>query len=376
MKKKFLFTPGPTPVPERVLEAMSRPVINHRSQDFKDVIADVRQKLKKVFQTQNEILILTASGTGAMEGAVSSCLKKTDRVLVVDGGKFGERFAKIAKAFGLQTDVIKVEWGKPVRVEQIKEKLTPQHAALCIQASETSTATAHPLEEIMKLLKNVPNCLSIVDGITAIGAMNIPTDAWGIDVMVSGSQKAFMIPPGLAFASLSSRAIERMKTGDLPRFYLDFQKELKAIQENQTAFTPNTTLVVALQEALNMMFEEGLENVWQRHARLAKSTRAALTTLGLKLASESPAIACSGAFLPEGMDGKAFLKKIRTNYGFTIAGGQDQWEGKVIRVSHLGYYTPFDLMTCITALGKQLQKDGFQNDTAQALKTFMDTYEL
>ena len=376
MKKTFLFTPGPTPVPERVLAALSRPVLNHRSQDFKDVLANVREKLKQVYQTKNEILILTSSGTGAMEGAISSLLKKTDRVLVINGGKFGERFAKITKAFNLATDVINVEWGKPVTLSQIQSKLTLDHAAICFQASETSTGTAYPLKEIMNFLKDFPNCLSIVDGITAMGAMKIPTDEWNIDVMISGSQKAFMIPPGLAFASISPKAIDRMKTSDLPRFYMDFQKEYKAIQGNQTAFTPNTSHVVALSEALQMMLEEGLENLYQRHERLAKSTRASLATMGLKLASESPTVACSAAFLPQGMDGKAFLKKIRTAYGFTIAGGQDQWEGKVIRVSHLGYYTPFDLISALTAISRQLLKEGFKTDTAKALQIFMDTYEL
>lgn len=376
MKKPFLFTPGPTPVPERVLAALAKPIINHRSQDFKDVLAKVRTQLKQVFQTQNEVLVITGSGTAAMEGAISSCLKKSDKVLVVDGGKFGERFTKICKAFGIQTDVIKVEWGKPVTVEQIKAKLTPEHAALCIQFSETSTGTCHPIEDICKLLKNYPNCLSIIDGITAVGAMNVPTDAWGIDIMISGSQKAFMLPPGLAFATVSPRALERIKTSDLPKFYLDFAREHKAILENQTAFTPSVTLVVGLHEALNMLIEEGLENVYKRHARIAKSTRMALTTLGLKLASEAPAVACTAVWLPEGVDGKAFIKKMRTAYSYTVAGGQDHWEGKVLRLSHLGYYTPFDLMNAITAIGVTLQKEGIKCDTAQALKVFMETYEL
>jgi aspartate aminotransferase-like enzyme len=340
-------------------------------------MADVREKLKTVFQTKNEILVLTSSGTGAMEGVMSSCLKKGDKVLVVDGGKFGERFAKIAKAYGLEADVISVDWGKPVTLEQIKSKLTKDHAALCIQASETSTGTVHPIKEIMEILnKDFPDCLSIVDGITAVGCADIQTDAWGIDIMLSGSQKAFMIPPGLGFASLSEKAIKRMESSDLPHFYLSFKAELKAIKENQTAYTPNTAHVVALQEALNMMLEEGMDNLYKRHERIAKATRTALAKMGLKLASTAPTVACSAAFLPEGVDGKALLKKIRSDYGFTIAGGQNDWAGKVVRVSHLGYYSPFDLMSCLTAMGRTMEKEGVKVDTLGALQSFMDTYEL
>ncbi|MDB5037534.1 MAG: Class aminotransferase [Bacteriovoracaceae bacterium] len=377
MKKRFLFTPGPTPLPERVMEALGRPIINHRSQDFKDLLGKVRDQLKKVFQTKNEVIILTTSGTGAMEGALSSSLKKTDRVLVVNAGKFGERFEKLSKALGLETDVIQIEWGKSVTPAQIEAKLDKKYAALCIQASETSTGTLHPIEAISKVLqKKSPETLLIVDGITAVGAMNIPADEWKIDILISGSQKAFMLPPGLAFASISEKALEKMKSSDIPKFYLDFQREHKSILENQTAFTPAISLVVALHEALTMLLDEGLPLVFSRHEKLAESSRAALKALGLTLASEAPSVACTAAFLPNSINGKTFLKNIRDKYGFTIAGGQDEWEGKAIRLSHLGYYTAFDLMNAIAAMGRELNREGIKSDTAKALSVFMDTYDL
>lgn len=378
LKKRFLFTPGPTPIPERVLAAMARPIINHRSQDFKDLLAKVRLQLKEVFQTMNEILILSSSGTGAMEGALTSCLKKTDEVLVINAGKFGERFSKIARAYDLKTHEIKIEWGKAVSPGAVEEFLKKNKvAALCIQASETSTGTQHPISEIAKVVRKVsPETLLIVDGITAVGASPIATDEWDLDILISGSQKAFMLPPGLSFASLSARAIERMKSANLPCFYFDFRRELKSIQDNQTAFTPAISLVVGLHESLSMLLEEGLSEVFKRHELLASATRRSLEAMGLRLASESPSVACSAAFLPEGVDGKALLKKIRDRYGFTIAGGQDAWEGRAIRLSHLGYYSPFDLVNAVLALGRSLEREGLKVDMSCTLDAFIKNIDL
>jgi aspartate aminotransferase-like enzyme len=377
MKKPFLFTPGPTPIPERVLAALAQPPINHRSQEFKNVIEDVRAKLKSIFQTKNEVLILTSSGTGAMEASIAS-LKKSDRVLVIMGGKFGERFEKLSKAFGLATDVIQVEWGKSVSINEIESKISANtYDALAIQASETSTGTTHPISEISKLLqKKSPNTLLMVDGITAVGAMDIAADRDQIDFLISGSQKAFMLPPGLSFVSVSAKALNRMKDSDLPKFYFDLEREHKNILENQTAFTPNIALVMALRESLTMLLEEGLSNVFSRHMKLAEASRKALQALGFQLASEAPSVACTAAFFPKSTDGKKLLSNLRERYGFTIAGGQDQWEGKALRLSHLGYYSPFDLLNAIAALGRELNRQGVASDTARALSIFMDTYDL
>jgi aspartate aminotransferase-like enzyme len=313
-----------------------------------------------------------------MEGAMCSSLKKSDRVLVVNAGKFGERFEKIALAYELETDVIRVDWGKPVQIAQIEEKLgSKTYAALFVQSSETSTGTLHPVQEISKAIERLsPDCLLIVDGITSVGASDIPCDQWKIDILVSGSQKAFMLPPGLAFAAVSPKALQRMKFSNLPKFYLDFQREHKNILENQTAFTPSISLVVALSVALDMLLEEGLPNVFRRHEKLAASTRLALRALGFTLASSAPGVACTAAFLPAGIDGKKFLRALRERYDFTVAGGQDQWEGKAIRLSHLGYYSPFDLLNAITAISRELLRQGCQNDTAKALQIFLDAYDL
>jgi aspartate aminotransferase-like enzyme len=337
----------------------------------------VRAQLKLLFGTQSEVAILTASGTGGMEAAVTSLLRKSDRVLVVDAGKFGSRFAKMTQAFGLSTDVITVEWGQAVQIEQIKKAMSGGHSALCIQMSETSTGTLHPIKEIGTWLKqNFPRCLLIVDGITAVGAMAVPMDEWEIDALISGSQKALMLPPGLAFVAPSAKAKEAMKVADLPQFYFSLKRELEQIEENQTAFTPAISLVVALKEALDMLMSEGLEKVYERHATLAAATRKALSQLGLKPASASPSVACSAFFLPASIDGKAFLKSIRERYGFLIAGGQDAWEGKAIRLSHLGYYTAFDLMNAITAIGLELQRSKISVDLPKALQEFIATAKL
>jgi len=322
-------------------------------------------------------MILTCSGTGAMEATLCSLLKKKERVLTVNGGKFGERFGKISKALELQTDILDVKWGQAVTIKQIEAKLSAEHGALCLQASETSTGTYHPIQEISNWLQSkFPNCLLIVDGITAVGAMDIPVDGWKIDAMISGSQKAFMLPPGLAFVALSDKALERMQKSDLPKFYFDLKREYASTKDHQTAFTPSISLVIGLHQSLSLLLEEGLSQVYERHTRLASATRASLHALGLTLASESPSVTCTAAWLPEKIDGKAFLKKIKMNYGFTIAGGQDQWEGRVIRLSHLGYYTAFDLLSAITALGRQLEKEDFPAKTIEALRVFIETYEL
>lgn len=322
-------------------------------------------------------MILSSSGSGGMEAAVRSVLKKSDSILVVDAGKFGDRFAQIAESYGIKTDRLKLEWGQAVSVEDLEKAVTKKTTAVLLQHSETSTGVLHPLEEISKWLKkNHPDCLLIVDAITSIGAMPFEMDAWNVDVAVTASQKALMLPPGLSFISLSNRAEKRMSESDLPGFYFQLKRDLEAIRKNQTAFSPAISLVFGLQESLRMIFDEGLESVFRRHRKLAESTRKALPLLGLKLATNSPTLACSAAFFPEGVDGKKLLKNIKAQTGFHIAGAQDFWEGKVVRVSHLGYYSPYDLIVCLTALGRELERAGAKAKTSESLQVFMDTYGL
>jgi len=322
-------------------------------------------------------MILTSSGSGAMEAGIRSVLKSSDHVMAVVAGKFGDRFAKLSESYGLKTDRLTIEWGKAVSIADLEKALNKNHTALLIQHSETSTGVLHPLQEISKWLKiNHPHCLLFVDAITSIGAMPFEMDQWGIDVAVTGSQKALMLPPGLSFVSLSARAEQKLKSPKLPGFYFDLERDLEAVRKNQSSFSPSISLIMALQESLRIIFEEGLANVFARHEKLAVATRAAIPHLGLQLATESPSVACTSAFFPKGIDGKKLLETIKSKTGFRIAGAQDRWEGKVLRVSHLGFYSPFDLISCLVALGRELERAGVSAQTTRALQAFMDSYEL
>lgn len=360
MKKRYLLAPGPTPVPESALLSMAAPIIHHRTPQFSEVFRETAELLKYVFQTKQDVLILAASGTGAMEGSITNLYSPGDEVIVVNGGKFGERWGKLAEAYGLKTHWISVEWGTGVDPKAVRKALDEHRNAkgVLIQASETSTTAAHPVKEIASYTKD-RDCLLIVDGITAVGVFDLPMDDWGIDVLVSGSQKAFMLPPGLAFAALSEKAWKFQETAKCPRFYFDFKKERKNLKDNTTAYTPAVSLITGLRESLSLIKEEGLQNVFARHDRLARATRAAALALGLKLlAPESPSNAATGIFVPDGVDGGKLVKYIRDELGVTLAGGQDHLKGKVLRVAHLGYVDTFDVIIAISAIEMALIKFG------------------
>ncbi|MEW6489907.1 MAG: alanine--glyoxylate aminotransferase family protein [Thermodesulfobacteriota bacterium] len=353
MKKTTLLAPGPTPVPPDTLLAMARPIIHHREPEFKPVFEACRKGLQYLFQTQRDVVILAASGTGAMEAAVTNFLRKGDKALFVNGGKFGERWGKILKAYGCKGVEIPVEWGQAVDPEAVRRALDadPEIRAVYVQASETSTAVEHPVRELAKITKDRPGVLLVVDGITAVGVFELPMDAAGIDILVTGSQKALMLPPGLAFIAWSEKAEGFMGTSDLPRFYFDLKAERKKQQENQTAWTPAVSLVVGLADVLRQIQEEKLEGVFGRTARLAEATRAAARALGLELyAPGSPSDACTAVKMPAGVDGQALKKAFRERFGITVAGGQDQAKGKIIRIAHLGYADTFDVVTAVAAL--------------------------
>ncbi len=360
MIKNYLIAPGPTPVPPRVLLAMAQPVIHHRTPQFSKIFADAKRDLKEVFQTAQDVLILAASGTGAMEGAVTNLFSPGDEVLVVNGGKFGERWGKISTAYGLKVVELKVEWGRSARVEDVRRLLDqrPGIRGVLIQASETSTAALHPTEEIAKLTRQ-RDALLIVDGITALGVFDIPMDRWGIDALITGSQKALMLPPGLAFISLSERAWQRTKEAKLPRFYFDFARERESLANDTSAWTPAISLITGLREALAMILEEGLPRVFARHARMAAATRAAATALGLQLvAPDAPSPALTAMFSPPGVDGGKLVAYLRDRMGVTFMGGQDQFKGKIVRIGHLGYTGTFDIVTAIAALEMALRHFG------------------
>ncbi|MDW7710521.1 MAG: alanine--glyoxylate aminotransferase family protein [Deferrisomatales bacterium] len=353
MKKTTLLAPGPTPVPPDTLLAMARPIIHHREPEFKPVFSACREGLRYLYQTERDVVILAASGTGAMEAAVTNFLRKGDKALYVNGGKFGERWGKILKAYGCRGVELKVEWGSAVDPEDVRRALDadPAIRAVYVQASETSTAVEHPVGALAAITRDRPDVLLVVDGITAVGVFALPMDATGIDVLVTGSQKALMLPPGLAFIAWSEKAEAFLGTSDLPRFYFDLQAERKKQQESQTAWTPAVSLVVGLADVLRQIREETLEGVFSRTARLADATRAAALALGLELyAPDSPSDACTAVKMPPAVDGQALKKALRERFGITVAGGQDQAKGKIIRIAHLGYADTFDVVTAVSAL--------------------------
>lgn len=339
-----LFTPGPTPVPEHVMLRMAQPMIHHRTEEFQQVLADVTSGLQYLFCTEQPVFVLTASGTGAMEAAVVNTMSAGDEVITVDGGKFGERWGNIADAYGLRNHRIAVEWGTAVTVERIAETLerNPGVQAICLTHSETSTGVFTDVREIASRIRPTFDGLILVDGITAVGAHEMRFDAWDLDVVVTGSQKGLMIPPGLAFIALSERAWKKTETSNLPRFYFDLIEARTSLEQGDTPWTPAITLVLGLAESLAMIRAEGRENVWARHERLADGLRQGMTALGFELFGAPPSNAVTSVRIPEG--GEKFQSVMKSRYGITMAGGQEDLKGKIFRVSHLGYYDEGDML--------------------------------
>jgi aspartate aminotransferase-like enzyme len=371
MEKKYLFSPGPTMLPPEVLLKMAEPIMHHREPEFEKIYAEIREGMKYLFQTKNEVLIFTSSGTGAMEGAVSNLLSQGDKAIVVRGGKFGERWGEICKAYGIEFIPIDVEWGKAVDPKKIKELLEsdPSIRAVYTQASETSTGVRHPVQAIADLVKRYEDKVIVVDAITGIGVFNIPTDAWGLDVVISGSQKALMLPPGLSFATLSDKAWRLVEKSTLPKYYFDFKKELKNTKKNQSSYTPAISLYVGLRETLRMIRSEGLEAVFHRHEKLAEATRRAVKALGLELyAPDSPSDAVTAVKIPGGIDGEKLKDLFFEKFGITVAEGQDRAKGKIIRIAHLGYYERLDMVMVISALEMLLKEMGYSFELGTGVK--------
>ncbi len=363
--KLMLMIPGPTPVPEQVLLALVRHPIGHRSSEFSTVMAEVTQNLKWLHQTENDVLVLTVSGTGAMEAGIVNLLSPGDRVLVGSNGKFGDRWAKMSEAFGLAVERISADWGKPLEPEQFREKLAADTEktikAVIITHSETSTGVLNDLETINRYVKEHGEALIIVDAVTSLGAVNLPIDEWGLDIVASGSQKGYMIPPGLGFVSVSPKAWEAYKTAKLPRFYLDLGVYSKAAAKNSNPFTPPVNLVMALQTALRMMQAEGLESIFARHQRLMQATRAAAKALSLPLfapdEAASPAVTAIAPVAVEAEQIRAVMKK---RFDISLAGGQDHYKGKIFRIGHLGFASDRDILAAIGALEATLRELGYE----------------
>ncbi len=353
MQKQYLLTPGPTPVPERILLAMAGPVLHHRMPAFEAILNESLEGLRWLYGTRQPVVILAGSGTAGMEASVSNFLSRGDRALVIRGGKFGERWGELCQAYGIECRFLDVPWGTAVSPDDVKKALDedPGIKAVYATANESSTGVWHPVDRIAQITRERPDTLCIVDAVSALGAVPIPMDEWGIDVLVTGSQKALMLPPGLAFVGASERAWARAAKADLPRYYLDLRRERKAQEGGQTAYTPAVSLVVGLREALRMIREETLEGVYARHDRLARATRAAGQALGLELyAPTCPSPTVTALKSPDGLDSGKLVKHLRSRYGVSIVGGQGDLKGKIFRVAHLGYYSPFDILTVVTAL--------------------------
>ena len=367
----MLMIPGPTPVPEQALLAMAKHPIGHRSGDFSQIMAEVTDNLKWLHQTQNDVLILTASGTGAMEAGMINFLSRGDRVLCGCNGKFGDRWAEVAKAYGLNVEVISAEWGQPLDPEQFREKLEAdtekQIKAVILTHSETSTGVLNDLETINRHVKAHGEALIIVDTVTSLGATSVPVDQWELDVVASGSQKGYMIPPGLGFVAVSPKAWEAYKSADLPRYYLDLELYRKAAAKNSNPFTPPVNLFFALQAALKMMKQEGLENIFARHQRLTKMTRAAIAGLNLPLlAADEVASNAVTAVRPGSVDAEKIRSVMKKQFDIALAGGQDHLKGQIFRIGHLGFVTERDLLTGITALEATLGELGYEGATPGA----------
>ncbi len=362
MQKRYLLAPGPTPVPPEVLLAMARPMFHHRAPEFAELLGQVKEDLKWLFQTRNDVLILASTGTGGMEGAVSNFLNPGEKALVVNGGKFGERWTKLCQTYGAKVEELKVEWGHAVDPQQIRDALRkdPSIKAVYVQASETSTGVAHDSKAIGEVVRSHADTLLVVDAITALGVFDLKTDEWGLDVVVTGSQKALMLPPGLAFVSVSEKAWRKGESTKNTKFYFNFKKERDALAKNQTAYTAAVSLIVGLAEVLKLFKAEGLDAVFARNHRLADAMRTAMHTIGLALfAKSSPSDALTAIEAPSGVDGQQVYKQLRVRYGVTAAGGQDHLKGKVFRIAHMGYADTFDVIIAVAAVEMVLKELGY-----------------
>jgi len=352
IKKQRLLTPGPTPLYPKALHAMMGSDIHHRTEDFRNLYRAVLADLKEVMGTSNDVLTLVASGTGAMEASVSNLFSPGDRVIVCVAGKFGERWAEIAKAYGLDAVVLQEEYGGAVSAQRVIDTLKsqPNIRGVFVQASETSTGAAHDVRVMGEAIQKT-EAIFVVDAITGLGTMPLDIDHWGLDIVIGGSQKAFMIPPGLAFLSISPKAWAFAETAKLPRYYFNLKREKKSAAGGESSWTPNTSLLLALAEALKYVKSIGMEKLVENAQMLAKATRAAVTALGLELfAAGSPGASVTSVKAPKGMDSGVIVKEFRSRFGSIISNGQGSMKGQIFRIAHLGYFDFPDLFGVIAEL--------------------------
>jgi len=372
MKKRYLMTPGPTPVPAEVLLAQARPIIHHRTPDFSATLMEVVEGLQYVFQTENDVLIMACSGTGVMESAIANCFCAGDTVIVTRNGKFGDRMKQLCEVYGLDVVDLSYEWTETVKPADIAKALHEHHDArgVIVTQSETSSGVLNDVKAVAEITASHPDCVLIVDSITGIGAVDCKTDEWGLDVVMTGSQKGLMLPPGLAAISVSEKAWRAYERSTLPKYYFDWNRYKKSLGKDTTPFTPPVSLIIGLAEAIKMIREEGLENTIARHSMLAEATRRGCEALGLELFAppEGRGSAVTPVWVPEGVDGKAIVKMMKDTYGVTIAGGQDDYAGRIFRVGHLGYFGEFDIITTLAALEMTLAKLGYDFERGAGIK--------
>ncbi len=352
MNKYRLMSPGPTPIPPEVSAAGALPIIHHRTPEFGEIFARVSENLKQVFLTENDIFTYAASGTGAFEGAIQNLFTPGDKVLVVNSGNFGNRWVKMSRAFGLEVTELKYDWGVKADSDEISDKLSEDpeiKGAMCV-LSETSTGTVNDIEGFAKATENV---ISIVDAVSGLGACELRTDDWGVDVVVAGSQKALMIPPGLSFVSISDRAWKAHEESRMPRFYFDWTAAKKAYEKDppQTAWTPAVSLIIQLDLALRQILDEGMDNVFERHVLLGRAAREGVKGMGLQLfgPDEDLNAAVTASWVPDGVDGKQLVKMLFREHGIQVAGGQADMAGKIWRIGHCGYFDSYDIIATIAA---------------------------
>ncbi len=369
IKKYYLLSPGPTPVPENVLSAAAEPIIHHRTPEFSNIFMETTEGLKIVFGTKEDVYILTSSGTGAMEAAVANLLSPGDKVLTINAGKFGERWGNICKAYGVAHREIVVEWGRDYTKEQLAAELKamPDCKAVFCQLSETSTGAVFDVKGFAEVVSPT-GAVIVVDGISGTGATPCPMDEWHIDAMVSGSQKSFMIPPGLAYISFGPKAWKLAETARCPRFYFDLKKARKNLADKTTPWTPAVSLVIQQKKALDIIKVMGLEKLYGHHRVLGDATRAGVRAMGLELLAQRPGNILTAVKTPAGIEGGKIVKTMQSKYMAYIAGAQDPHKGQFFRIAHLGYMGGFDIVTALSALEMTLMDLGFKFEPGSGVR--------
>lgn len=374
--KGRLFTPGPTEVPRRSLLASAEPPLHPRSEELRELFYDVYAQLKAFFRTEHEVLTLTSSGTGAMEAAVTNFLRAGEKILTIDAGLFGRRWAELGRRYGLRVASLERPWGETVDVEELGALLQqhPDAAAVFLTYSETSTGVAFDIRAFAESVHRQSDALVIVDGISAVGVLPYEHDDWKVDVCVTASQKGAMAPPGLAFAAVGERAWQRAARADLPRYYFDFLRARAGLAAGEGLWTPASTLIAALRESLALILQEGLERRWQHYARLARATRAAVKALGLALFARAPSDALTAITLPATVEARHLVERLRADYGVWVAGGQDQLKGKIVRVAHMGDCDHLDMIGLAAALELVLRDCGLGVELGSAVRAMQIAY--